>query len=307
MNATPAIEVNGLHVEYRTGFLKRRSVHAVKGLDMRVAPGAIVGFLGPNGAGKTTALLCMLDLLKPRSGSVRLLGMEFHRREEIFARVGYLPEEFNFYTFLNADDFLRFHGRLYLMDEKALNARIEECLALVGLLGDRHRKLKHYSKGMRQRAGIAQALLADPDVLFLDEPTRGLDPLGTHMVKQAVLDFSRRGKTVFINSHVLSEVEQICTHVAIMNRGEKIWEGNPRNIPGADGGFEAAFSAPEADWMKVWSPEASGGEWAAKFPDMGALLLFLNALQAAGGELHAVTSSRRSLEQHFVDMVKGTS
>jgi ABC-2 type transport system ATP-binding protein len=301
--SAPFIEVRGLRVVYRSGAFGRKKFEAVKGLDLEVGPGAIFGFLGPNGAGKTSALLAMLDLLKSTGGEARLFGLPLSEREAVFSRVGYLPEEFNFHQFLTGEELLRFHGRLQKMEPARLEQRVGETLAQMQLSDFRRAKVKTYSKGMKQRLGIAQAVLHDPDLLFLDEPTRGLDPIGAKIVRDAVVDMARRGKTVFLNSHVLAEVEQVCTHVAVMHQGRKAWEGNPAAIPGSGAGFTAAFVSEPGPWLDAYAPEASGGELRAKLADIPALLKFLEALDAAGGRLHAVTASRRSLEEHFVSLV----
>ena len=191
---------------------------AVADLTLQVQRGEIFGFLGPNGAGKTTSVKMLLGLTTPTSGTATLLGRplgDYQAR----AKIGFLPEHFRFHEWLRADEFLDLHGRLYRMDKQTRAAVIPDLLKLVGLADRAATLLKAFSKGMLQRIGLAQALLNTPDLVFLDEPTSGLDPLGRRLVREIINDLRQKGTTVFLNSHLLSEVELTCDRVAFIRGG----------------------------------------------------------------------------------------
>ena len=191
---------------------------AVSDLTLEVARGEVFGFLGPNGAGKSTSIKMLLGLTFPSSGSARVLGRpvgDVHARHKI----GFLPEHFRFYDWLSGTELLELHGKLCGMDFATLRRSVPDLLDLVGLTPNAGKKLRDYSKGMLQRVGLAQALLNDPEIIFLDEPTSGLDPLGRRLVRDIIREQRRRGVTVFLNSHLLSEVELTCDRVAFIKRG----------------------------------------------------------------------------------------
>jgi ABC-2 type transport system ATP-binding protein len=212
MNQPATIVTRGLKKEFGDKV-------AVADLTLEVEKGEVFGFLGPNGAGKTTAVKMLLGLISPTSGRGELLNAPIgdHRAR---ARVGFLPEHFRFHDWLTAIEFLTLHGNLYHMPEEQLNQRVPELLELVGLEGHAQKKLRTFSKGMLQRIGLAQALLNKPDLVFLDEPTSGLDPVGRRLVRDIIRDLSQGGTTVFLNSHLLSEVEITCDRVAFIRHGE---------------------------------------------------------------------------------------
>jgi ABC-2 type transport system ATP-binding protein len=191
---------------------------AVADLTIEVRAGEIFGFLGPNGAGKTTSVKMLLSLTRPSSGSATLLGQPLGDRLAR-ARVGYLPEHFRFHEWLTAAEFLDLHGKLYGMAKTERDEAVSRLLALVGLASRANTKLSAFSKGMLQRIGLAQALINDPDLVFLDEPTSGLDPLGRRLVRDIIKDLRERGTAVFLNSHLLSEVEKTCNRVAFIRDG----------------------------------------------------------------------------------------
>ena len=192
---------------------------AVRGLTLNVRRGEVFGFLGPNGAGKSTSVKMLLGLVKPTSGQGQLLGQPIGHRETR-ARIGFLPEHFRFYDWLTSTELLRLHGRLYDISAGTLRQRIPLLLDTVGLSPHRDKQLRHFSKGMLQRIGLAQALLNEPDLLFLDEPTSGLDPVGRRLVRDIIKAQRDRGATIFLNSHLLSEVEITCDRVAFIKAGE---------------------------------------------------------------------------------------
>jgi len=196
---------------------------AVAGLSLAVPRGEVFGFLGPNGAGKTTSLKLLLGLVAPTSGGGTVLGAPLGNTE-VRARIGFLPEHFRFHDCLNARELLHFHGRLLGLPKRGLDTRIEALLLRVGLDDAGHRPLRTYSKGMTQRAGLAQALLGSPQLVFLDEPTSGLDPLGRLLVRDVIDELRAGGCTVFLNSHLLGEVEATCNRVAFVKSGVVVHE-----------------------------------------------------------------------------------
>lgn len=207
------------------------SVKAVDGLSLVLAPGEIVGFLGTNGAGKTTTIKMTLGLLAPTSGTVKVLGGD-PSDPCVRAHIGYMPEVATYYPYLDARELLSFYGGICGLDAKTVRRRTDELLDAVGLADAAKRPLKTYSKGMLQRAGIAQALLNDPDLLVLDEPFTGLDPLARIHFRELLLDLKRRGKTVFFSSHELGETELLCDRVAIMKKGHCVYQGPVRDLAG---------------------------------------------------------------------------
>lgn len=211
---TPAIEIEGLTKVYGSGDEEHL---AVDSLDLTVPQGEVFGFLGPNGAGKTTTIQMLLEIIFPTAGEARLLGQPLGA--EARCNVGYLPEMFQFHPFLRADEFLDFHGRLFGMASSERKQRIPEVLDQVGLSENGRARIRTFSKGMLQRIGIGQAIMNRPRLLFLDEPTSALDPMGRRDMRDLIIRLKREGTTIFLNSHMLSEVEMICDRVGIMNEG----------------------------------------------------------------------------------------
>jgi ABC-2 type transport system ATP-binding protein len=191
---------------------------AVRDLTLQVARGEAFGFLGPNGAGKSTSIKMLLGLVKPTGGSALLLGKPVGTRE-VRARIGFLPEHFRFYDWLSASELILFHGRLCGLTEDVLRHKIPQLLERVGLGAQHNKPIRSFSKGMMQRVGLAQAVVNDPKILFLDEPTSGLDPAGRKLVREVIAEQRSRGATVFLNSHLLGEVEQSCDRVAFIRDG----------------------------------------------------------------------------------------
>ena len=206
-------------------------VKAVDGLSLSLAPGEIVGFLGTNGAGKTTTIKMITGLLRPDAGEVSVFGGD-PSDPAVRARIGYMPEVATYYPYLNARELLSFYGGICGLDAKTVREHTDELLDAVGLAGAAKRPLKTYSKGMLQRAGIAQALLSDPELLVLDEPFTGLDPLARIHFRELLQDLKRRGKTVFFSSHELGETELLCDRVAIMKKGHCVYQGPVKDLAG---------------------------------------------------------------------------
>ena len=216
--STPALVFKGLEKEFKLGLGLTR-VHAVRGVDLEVQPGEIFGYLGPNGAGKTTSMKMAMGLIQPTAGSIRVLGGDIVD-PSIRRRIGYLPEHPFFYDYLTAFEILDFYGQLYELPRKVRRERIDSLLELVGLAHARDRTLRRFSKGMLQRVGIAQALIADPDLVILDEPLSGLDPMGRREVRNIIVSLREQGKTVFFSTHILNDIETICDRVAMIVEGQ---------------------------------------------------------------------------------------
>ncbi|MBN1196990.1 MAG: ABC transporter ATP-binding protein [Candidatus Aminicenantes bacterium] len=219
-----AIEIQGLEKSYPSTFGTRR-IPVLRGINLTVEPGQIYGFLGPNGAGKTTTIKCMLGLLRPDRGNIRLLGRDSNSLESR-RHLGFLPENPYFYEYLTIRELLGFTGRLFGMSPAERKRRVEEVLRQVGLWGREETKLGKCSKGMIQRAGLAQALVQDPEVLILDEPFSGLDPVGRKELRDLVLSLKHSGRTIFFSSHILQDMELMVDRVAIIINGRLVREGH---------------------------------------------------------------------------------
>src|SRR5207245_301259 len=218
-----AVAVEGLTKVFPVPF-SRQSIVAVRDLNLRVEPGEVYGLLGPNGSGKTTTLKIILGLASPTRGQTKIFG----RNSALVASresVGFLPENPYFYKFLTGQETLRFFGKLCRLTGARLKERVGQLLELVGLTNARHRRLKTYSKGMLQRIGLAQALINEPKLVVLDEPTAGVDPAGSRDIRNLIVDLKQRGITVLLSSHLLTQVQEICDRVGILARGVLVREG----------------------------------------------------------------------------------
>lgn len=219
-----AVEIDQIHKSF-PGHWGRGGVYAVKGVSLRIPQGGVYGLIGPNGSGKSTIMKALVGLLSPDAGSCRVFGLPAtaaaNRRE-----IGFLPENPYFYKFLTGAETVRFYGKLCGLGGKALQGRTEELLELVGLTEAAHRRVGGYSKGMLQRIGLAQALVQNPRLLVLDEPTAGVDPIGSRTIRDIILELKRRGMTVFLCSHLLEQVQEICDHAGILYQGCLIAEGS---------------------------------------------------------------------------------
>lgn len=223
MNDVPAVEVKNLVKDFK-GALGVKSVRAVKDVSLQIAPGEVYGLIGPNGSGKSTTMKAVLGLVAPTSGSTSIFGrnsLKVDSRNE----VGFLPENPYFYKHLTAAETVRFYGKLCGMRGRKLKERIGELLELVGLQDARDRRLRGFSKGMLQRIGLAQAMVQDPQLLVLDEPTAGVDPTGSRQIRDLILELKNRGITVFLCSHLLEQVQQVCDRVGIIHQGVLVNEG----------------------------------------------------------------------------------
>jgi len=298
----PAIRIEGLRKEYG-------ATVAVDDLHLTVERGEVFGFLGPNGAGKTTCLKMLLGLVRPTAGSAQVLGQpagDWRTR----ARIGFLPEHFRFQEWLKGIEFLEVHGQLYGMPAQACRRRTRELIEMVGLERHATKPLRDYSKGMLQRIGLAQALMNHPELVFLDDPTSGLDPLGRRLVRDIIQELRKEGTTVFLNSHFLSEIEITCDRVAFIRRGRIVHSGQLAQLltaqtevelraegstaPLADqlrqAGWDAAFDG-ERLWVRLTKEE--------HVPDLVAWLV------GQGVRLRGVIPQHVSLEEYFLRLMDG--
>jgi ABC-2 type transport system ATP-binding protein len=279
---------------------------AVEQLSLAVPRGEVFGFLGPNGAGKTTSLKLLLGLVAPTSGGGTVLGAPLGNRE-IRSRVGFLPEHFRFHDCLNARELLHFHGRLLGLRARGLDARIDALLLRVGLDDAAHRPLRTYSKGMVQRAGLAQALLGSPELVFLDEPTSGLDPLGRLLVRDLIDELRAEGATVFLNSHLLGEVEATCDRVAFVKGGRVVHE---MDLASAEGTLDVELRVGCADdtLLEGLAAFGSGVTRSDSLVRMRAsaermLPELARWLVGRGVALYELRCRRKTLEEWFVEVM----
>jgi len=291
------LEFENLSRDYR-GFFGGRTTHALDGLSLSVEAGEIFGFLGPNGAGKTTALHIAMGLLQPTSGGGRMLGKPFGDAPTR-SRVGFLAENVALYH-RSAGKLVRFYGALNGMREPELSARTRDVLETVELSAEAGRNVGKFSRGMLQRAGLAQALVNDPELLILDEPTSALDPLGRVAVRELLLRAKAQGKTIFLSSHLLSEVELICDRVAILHRGRLARLGRTAELLQSPDETEIAARGIDA---KGFGGEATNGVVRLRAP-ASAQRATIERVWAAGGEIVSVNPARRSLEDLFVELTK---
>ncbi len=280
---------------------------AVSGLTLQVLEGEVFGFLGPNGAGKTTSIKMFLGLVTPTSGEATLLGAPLGDRATR-ARIGFLPEHFRFHDWLTASEFLKLHGQLYGMSDARLKSRVPELLERVGLTAFARKQLRTFSKGMLQRIGLAQALLNDPTLIFLDEPTSGLDPVGRRLVRDIIHDLRSEGKTVFLNSHLLSEVEITCDRVAFLKHGEVLRVSELKTL--VDGATHVTVRASGLTpavltGLCQWGQDirADGDQVTLTVMDESVLPTMARYLLSQNVELYALTPQHLALEDLFIQIV----
>jgi ABC-2 type transport system ATP-binding protein len=291
----------------RTHELTKRygSITALAGLTMTIPRGAIFGFLGPNGAGKTTAVKLLLGLTPPTSGDAEVLGAAIGDRDAL-RRVGYLPELFRYQSWLTAREVIALHCELAGIDRAAWQREIEDALAIIGLSDRGSGRVGTFSKGMQQRLGLGVALLGAPDLVVLDEPTSALDPVGRHDVREIIRALGERGTTVFLNSHLLSEVEQVCHRVAIVDRGRVVAQGTLDELLGGD---TVRIRATDLDraaktGLSRFGQLDSEGDWLVirgidteRVPELVAEIVRL------GGRVYAVEPRHESLEDRFLRLL----
>jgi len=306
---TLALATRDLTKDYAIGFWRKRPYRALDRLTLDVPAGQVFGFLGPNGAGKTTTLKLLMQLVYPTSGSAELLGRPLGDLA-IKRRIGYLPENPYFYDYLTAEELLRYFAQLFGFSSADANARASRLLDEVGVGAERRLQLRKFSKGMLQRVGIAQALINEPDLVILDEPMSGLDPLGRRDVRSLILQLRDRGCTVFFSSHVLSDAEALCHQVAILAKGGLVATGPLTDmlalrargcemvIAGASPALAAALESRARHVMRI-----SEGRYALELPLDPPPEQLLAEVTAAGAHLVSLNPIRETLEDFFVEHV----
>jgi ABC-2 type transport system ATP-binding protein len=289
-----AIEIRGLQKIYYSGFL-RRPFTGLDGLDLDVQRGEVFGFIGPNGAGKTTTIKCLVGLQLPTAGSARLLGRSIEH-PEARRKLGFLPERPYFYQHLTAREFLDFYGQLFDIPAPLRRQRIASLLARVDLERVADTPLRNYSKGMLQRAGVAQALINDPELIILDEPMSGLDPLGRMLIRDLILEERGRGRTVFFSSHVLSDVQSICDRVGLIGGGKLRAIGAIHELLGEQvENVDCTVRVPAQLELPGELVARQGEERILRLPPEQ-LDALLEAVRQAGGQTVQVIPKRRTLE-----------
>jgi ABC-2 type transport system ATP-binding protein len=311
MNMQPIVEIESLTKDYETGFWRKRKVRALDRLSLTVQPGEIFGFLGANGAGKTTTLKLLMRLIYPTAGRARILGHDI-AEVAMHQRIGYLPENPYFYDYLTAREFLQYCAELFGCERRERETRTVQVLSRVHLDEKSwNTQLRKFSKGMLQRVGLAQALVNDPEVVFLDEPMSGLDPVGRREVRDLIASLRQEGKTVFMCSHILSDIEVLCDRVAILKRGRLAHVGyldELRRRAGDSNLVEVVATGTDAEALRRVLPETNRIEVTSTasglrlmLPDESDVDSVIAALRKAGGKLVSVQPVRQSLEELFLD------
>lgn len=303
------IQTENLTKDYRAGFWRRR-VRVLHDLNLEVRAGEVFGFLGPNGAGKTTTLKLLTGLIHPTAGSATVLG-EPAGSVRVKARIGFLPENPYFYDYLTATEFLDYCGSLTGLPRTVRRDRARALLERVGLSGQGSLQLRKHSKGMLQRIGLAQALINEPAVIFLDEPMSGLDPIGRKEVRDLILQLREQGRTVFFSTHIIPDVEVVCDRVGIILAGRLVAVGRVEELLASPleqievtaSGLEPEAAAVLAD-RSVVPPVRSGERILIAVKGEEGLEQVLRAILQAGGRVHSVVPHRRTLEEVFLDRIR---
>jgi ABC-2 type transport system ATP-binding protein len=300
-----AVKITGLHKSFKSEFLRQRK-EVLKGISLTAEEGEIFGYLGPNGAGKTTTLKCLLGLIFPDKGELEILGLP-HLSLKAKARLGYPPENPYFYDYLTAAEFLRYYSQLHTIKKGEIENKIEKLLRMVGLEQSAHLQLRKFSKGMLQRIGMAQTLLNDPALVLLDEPLGGLDPIGRKEIRDIIVRLRDEGKTVFLSSHILQDIEMICDRVAIIVDGQVINQGKLHDLISQKILFtEIILSGIAQKELEAF------GECLAAHEDNILVKVFeekkvediLQLVYTQKAKIHSLVPRTESLEDLFVGMVK---
>jgi ABC-2 type transport system ATP-binding protein len=302
------IQINNLTKDYETGFLKKKKVRALDDLTLEVPGGQIFGFLGGNGAGKTTTIKILMSLLFPTSGTARILGQDISD-VAMHRSIGYCPENPYFYDYLTARELMNYFGEIFGLDAATRKQRTEDLLTRVGLDEKSwDRQLRKFSKGMLQRVGLAQSLINEPEIVFLDEPMSGLDPMGRREIRELIAGLRDRGMTVFMSTHILSDVEALCDEVAILRKGKLAATGRLDDLLAAQAenqvfevnlrGIDAGALSAKLGESYEMSNTPSGVS--VRLNDEKTIDSVLSAARVAGGSLISVTPVKQSLEELFV-------
>jgi ABC-2 type transport system ATP-binding protein len=310
---TAAIETEELTKDYLVGFWRPRPYRALDALTLSVAPGEVFGFLGPNGAGKSTTLKLLMQLIYPTSGVARILGKPVGD-VGVRQRIGFLAENPYFYDYLTAEEVLGYFARLFGYRGADVTAHVTRVLDEVGIAAERRMRLRGYSKGMLQRVGLAQALINDPELVFLDEPMSGLDPIGRRQVRDLILRLKQRGCTVFFSSHILSDAEALCSRVAIMAQGRMVSSGALSEIVAFELKGWELIVANVSDAQRV-SLEGRArtvtalaeGRYVIDLPPDAAPEQVLVDLVGGGAQVVSLHPVRETLEDFFIRQVQGAS
>ena len=301
----PVIETFALEKSYSVGFWRKRQVAGLKPLNLAVEAGEVFGYLGPNGAGKTTTLKLLMGIIFPTGGSARILGMDI-ANPRMKSQIGFLPEQPYFYDYLTAAELLDYYAQLSGVPGRERARRVQEMLGRVGMTQSARTQLRKLSKGMLQRVGIAQAILHDPSVVFLDEPMSGLDPLGRREVRDLIQSLKEEGKTVFFSTHILSDAEALCDRVAILHKGELQGVGAVGELTArTQSKVEILFRGLEAITLLF----ARGAECHATGDMVRAVIAesmqeeALETLRRQGARLVSLTPLRATLEDYFIERV----
>jgi ABC-2 type transport system ATP-binding protein len=305
--STPAVSVRGLSKVYGRGLFGGGGFRAVDELTLEVGRGQVFGLLGPNGAGKTTLVKMLLGLARPTSGEAQLLGAPVGD-PLVRRKIGYLPEGHRFPPYLTGVQMLNLFGEMCGCERDKLARRVPEVLELVGMRDAAKRKLREFSKGMTQRMGLAQALIHEPELIILDEPTDGVDPVGRAAVRQIVQGLKERGVTVFINSHLLQEVELICDRVVIMVKGKLVREGAIEDLTPRNGRYRFELASVPSNLRVILGDLGAGFEAHERGFELqlsdAELDQCVDLLRAAGVSIRGILARRLNLEQAFIQLVK---
>jgi len=305
-----AIQTFNLSKNYRPGAFKKKNIVALDKVSLDVREGEIFGLLGPNGAGKTTFVKLILSIVRPSDGSATVLGHPLGALA-IREQSGYLPENHRYPGFLTAFETLMFFGRLSGLASGDLKSKAASLLELVGLSQWAKVRTKRFSKGMLQRLGLAQALVNDPRLLFLDEPTDGVDPIGRKEIRDILVQLKSRGTTIFLNSHLLSEVELVCDRVVILHKGKVLKTATMAELTTSQPIYEIQLEAPPpADLLqelaaRTYDVTPRGSALVARVRDMAQLNAIIDILRARGLTIGTVTQQKTSLEDSFITLIQG--
>lgn len=304
------VEIENLSKDYEVGFWKKRKVRALESLNLQVEGGQIFGFLGGNGAGKTTTIKILMSLIFPTIGRARILGEDISR-VKMHSRIGYCPENPYFYDYLTARELMNYFGELFGLDANKRSQKTKELLTKVGLdEKDWNKQLRKFSKGMLQRVGLAQSLINEPEIVFLDEPMSGLDPIGRREVRELIAELREKGVTVFMSTHILSDIEALCDNVAILRKGKLAATGNLHDLLAQSGErqtFEINLKGMTAESLQSALNGTSGVSISAKPGGINIQVTnendidkILHLARKSGGSLVSVQPVKQSLEELFV-------